>query len=156
MELVKDIALTVFSLAFIASLLTTVFSGSGRFLKILLLLLTGIFLIVSIAGFYFTSGWLIFLYTQLIVLWLIIYGVIITGAVTGGGIYLLIHQRRIGDTLNADELADFLPLQEFCALENLTEDRTLGRIRSRYYRGGKCNGTWYIHKSELSAISSRD
>ena len=75
----------MFSLAFLAGLLTTVFSGSGRFLKILLILLTGIFLIVSIAGFYFTSGWLIFLYTQLIVLWLIIYGVTAASFITKHG-----------------------------------------------------------------------
>ena len=155
MELIKDIALVVFSLAFLAGFLTTVFTGTGRILKILLVVLTVIFILISIAGFFVTSGWLIFLYTQLMVLWLIVYGVIVTGAVMGGGIFLLLHKRRIGDNITLDDVAEYLPLDEFAALENLDEDRVLGRLRSRYYRGGRFLGNWYIHRSELSNSSSR-
>lgn len=151
MELVKDIAFAVFFLAFLGGFLTTVFTGTGRILKILLVILTVIFILVSVAGFFFTSGWLIFLYTQLIVLWLIIYGVIVTGAVTGGGIFLFLHKRQIGDAIRQENLDEYLPLGEFAVRENLDEDRVLGRIRSRYYRGGRFQGIWYVHKSEMSA-----
>jgi len=150
MELVKDVAIAVFSLAFLAGFLTTVFTGTGRHLKILLVILTLLFLVISIAGFFVTSGWLIFLYTQLIVLWLIIYGVIVTGAVVGGGIFLFLHKRQVGETVGDGNVGQYIPLSEFAAIEELDEDRVLGRIRSRYYRGGRFNGAWYVHKSELT------
>jgi hypothetical protein len=150
MELVKDIAIAIFSLAFLSGFLTTVFTGSGRNLKILLVVLTILFLVISVAGFFVTSGWLIFLYTQLIVLWLIIYGVIVTGAVFGGGIFLFLHKRQVGETVGGDDLGEFIPVTEFAILEQLDEDRVLGRIRSRYYRGGRFNGAWYVHQSELT------
>jgi len=150
MELVKDIAIAVFSLAFLTGILTTVFTGTGRNLKILLVILTILFLVISIAGFFVSSGWLIFLYTQLIVLWLIIYGVIVTGAVVGGGFFLFLHKRQVGETVSDGNIKQYILLSEFAALEELDEDRVLGRIRSRYYRGGRYDGTWYVHQSELT------
>lgn len=150
MELVKDIALVVFFLAFLAGVLMTVFTGTARILKIVLGILSVLFIFLSIPGFILSGGWLIFLYTQLIVLWLIIYGVMITGAVAGSGLFLLLHQRRIGDDITQEDLRDYLPISEFAARENLDEDRVLGRIRSRYYRGGRFSGAWYVHQSELT------
>ena len=73
----------------------TVFLVAHQPISYVVGVLTILFLVISVAGFFVTSGWLIFLYTQLIVLWLIIYGVIVTGAVFGGGIFLFLHKRQV-------------------------------------------------------------
>lgn len=151
MALVGNIAIFVFSLAFLAGLLITAVSGSAKAVKITLTGLTVLFIGVSVAGFAFSSGWLIFLYTQLIVLVLILYFVIVAGAVVGGGIYVLRHRQAPGEDMGAADLADYLPVAEFAAREGITEDRALSRIRSGYYRGGNFQGKWYVHNSELSA-----
>ena len=96
--------------------------------------------------------WLIVRYGAVgfIVLWLIIYGVIVTGAVVGGGFFLFLHKRQVGETVSDGNIKQYILLSEFAALEELDEDRVLGRIRSRYYRGGRYDGTWYVHQSELT------
>lgn len=151
MDLIKDIALYVFSLVFLAGLLITAVTGSAAAVRTTLVVFTALFILVSIAGFAFSGGWLIFLYTQLIVLVLMLYFVFVAGAVTGGGIYLLLHKKTPGETLAASQLADYLPVAEFAAREGITEERALSRIRSGYYRGGRCRGDWYVHRSELTA-----
>ena len=150
MALITTITLYVIGFAFLSGLLLTATTGSARPVKIYLAILTVVFILVSIAGFAVSSGWLIFLYTQLMVLVLILYFVIVAGAVAGGGIYSLRHKRRRGVLLTAGELANFLPVAEFSHLEGITEERALSRVHNGFYLGGKYGDTWYISKKELT------
>ena len=143
MDLIKEVALYVFSLAFLSGLVITVVSGSAKAVKIYLGILTALFLVIAIAGFAF--------FTQLMVLWLILYMVIITGAAAGYGLYVLMHRQRPGEALAGADLEDYLSVVDFSAREGITEERALSRIRSGYYRGGNLRGHWYIHKSELTS-----
>lgn len=150
MEIITDFALIVFSAAFITGFVITVISGSAKAIKILLAILSLLFLLAIIAGFIFSRGFLIFLVTQLIALILIFYFVIVAGAVVGGGVYALMHKTHAYRNLTDAELHDFIAITEFCETEGITEERALSRIRNGYYQGGLCNKAWYIHSSELS------
>jgi hypothetical protein len=139
-------ALVAITVAFVAGLLITALTGAARPVKILLAILTAIVIVAVIGGIIFSRGLLIYLLFQLIALVLILYFVVVFGAVCGGGIYLLLHKKTRGKRLSQPELADYLPAAEFSALEGITEERAL----SGFYQGGRHQGRWYIHKSELS------
>lgn len=153
MELIRDITLYVFAAAFLSGLLITAFTGSARAVKAYLAVLAAITLLAMVAGFWFSGGWLVFVFTQLIVLVLLLFFAIIAGAAAGGGIYLLNHRKPPGKQLRETDLSDYLPGAEFAAREGITEERALARIRSGYYRGGLHAGNWYIHKDELTLPS---
>jgi hypothetical protein len=150
MDLVADIALLVVFAAFVSGLLLTATTGSARPVKIFLGILTAIFSAASIAGLMFT-GLLIYLLFQIIAAILILYLVIILGAVCGWGLYVLRHKKPRGKPLSKFDIAEYLPLAEFATVEGITEERALARIQSSYYRGGLHEGAWYIHKAELSS-----
>lgn len=148
MDLVADIALLIVLAAFVSGLLLTATTGSAKPVKIFLSILTAIFSLASIAGLMVT-GLLIYLLFQIIAAILILYLVIIFGAVCGWGLYVLRHKKPRGKPLSKLDLAEHMPLAEFATLEGITEERAVARIKSSYYRGGLHEGAWYIHKSEL-------
>lgn len=153
MDLVADIALLVVFAAFVSGLLLTATTGSARPVKLFLGILTALFSVASIAGLMF-SGLLVYLLFQIIAMILILYLVIISGAVCGWGLYALRHKKPRGKPLSKLDTGEHLPLAEFATLEGITEERALARIQSSYYRGGLHEGAWYIHKSELSTAKS--
>ncbi len=143
-------ALVAITAAFVTGLLITTLTGSARPVKVFLVILTLIVVAGLVAGFIFSRGLLIYLLFQLIALVLILYFVVVFGAVCGGGIYLLLHKKTRGKLLSQPELAEYLATAEFSTLEGITEERALARVLSGFYQGGRHKGLWYIHKSELS------
>lgn len=150
MEAVADITLIATAVAFAAGFLLTVTTGAARPVKIFLAVLSGIFVIALIVGLVVTRGLLIYLLFQIVALVMIAYLIVVLGAVCGGGAYMLIHKKPAGQSLGAADVASYLPAAEFASREELTEERVIGRIRSGYYQGGRFQGAWYIHRSELS------
>lgn len=150
MEFLTKIAVNVSLITFLAGFLITAVSGSARAIRYFLAALTGIFILATIAGFILSRGLIIFLLPQLIVLLILIFFVIIAGAACGGGLYVLIHKKSRGGKLSAQEIEDYLPISEFSEIEGITEERALGRIKNGFYHGGRYEGGWYVHKSELS------
>jgi hypothetical protein len=143
-------AITAASVAFVIGLVITAATGSARNVKIFLAILSIILGAITVAGLIFSRGLLTYLLFQLISLVLVLYLVVVAGAVCGGGIYTLLHKKTIGLSLGKTDLAEYLPAAEFSTLEGITEERALARIKSGYYQGGRHAGAWYIHKSELS------
>ena len=123
-------------------------------MKLLLVILSVLFVLVVIPGFFLTRGWLIFLFFQLLTFWIVIYMFITAGAAAGFGIHRLAN-RGPGKTLDAAELDDYVELAVFSNKEGLDEARALTRIKNGYYKGGMYQGTWYIHQSELSDAGAR-
>lgn len=149
-NLLANIAYIASAIAFVAGFLLTVITGAAKPVKVLLAVLTGIFALALIAGLIFSRGLLIYLVFQIIALILLWYLLIIVGAVFGGGAYLLINKKPPGKNLADANMEEYLPALEFSAIENITEERAISRIKSGYYHGGLHKGTWYIHKSQLS------
>lgn len=150
MEMLAEIALGVAAAAFVAGLLISAITGSVRAVKLFLGIVAGVAAIALVGGLVFSRGLLVYLLFQLIAGVLILLFVVIAGAVCGGGIYLLRHRKPAGMTLQEMELADYLPLAEFCTLEGISEDKALARSKNGYYRAGLHAGAWHIHKAELS------
>jgi prepilin signal peptidase PulO-like enzyme (type II secretory pathway) len=150
MDFVFDLTIYVLTAAFISGFLITVLTGSGRGIKILLIVLSVLFTLIVIPGFIVTRGLLIFLILQLISMLIIIFMFIIVGAVTGAGIYSLIHKKK-SKNLDKDLIHEYLSLGEFSEKEGITEQRALSRIKSGYYHGGLYAGNWYVHNSELTS-----
>jgi hypothetical protein len=150
MEIISDIVLFTFLAAFLSGFLITAVSGSGKAVKIWLLLVFLVFTGFTVYGFILSGGLLVFLVFQLVVLLIILFFVIIAGAAAGGGVYALIHNKSGSKQLSENEINDFLAVSDFAGLENITQDRALARIKSGFYTGGKYQGKWYVHKSELS------
>jgi hypothetical protein len=149
-DLLVNIAFAATAIAFLAGLLLTASTGAARPVKMLLVILTGMFVIGFIGGLIFSRGLLIYLLFQIIALIILWYFMVILGAVCGGGIYLLIHKKPPGKNLGDANIEEYLPALEFAAQEGITEERAISRIKSGYYQGGLRGGAWYIHKSELS------
>jgi prepilin signal peptidase PulO-like enzyme (type II secretory pathway) len=149
MDIVIDLTIYVLTAAFISGFLITVLTGSGRGIKILLIVLSVLFTVIVIPGFIVTRGLLIFLILQLISMLIIIFMFIIVGAVSGAGIYTLIHKKK-SKILDEDLIHDYLSLVEFSEKEGITEQRALSRIKSGFYLGGIFEGNWYVHNSELT------
>ena len=149
MDIVIDLTIYVLTAAFISGFIITVLTGSARGIKILLIGLSVLFTVVVIPGFIVTNGLLIFLILQLISMLIIIFMFIIVGAVTGGGIYNLIHKKK-NKIVGEDVIHEYLSLGEFSEKEGITEQRALSRIKSGYYHGGLYAGNWYVHNSELT------
>lgn len=149
-QLLTEFALIAVAVAFIAGLLLTSTSGSAKPVKIFLVVLTGIFVLAIGAGLVFSRGLLVFLLFQLIALIISLYFVVVIGAVCGGGLYVLLSRKK-HVALDGTDLADYLPVTEFSLQENISDDRALARIHNGYYRSGRYQGQWYIHKSELTA-----
>ncbi len=150
MELLTRTLLYTTLAVFGIGVLITAISGSARAIKLLLASVTALLVLALAGGLIFTRGLLIYLTFQIIALVLLWYLVLIAGAVCGGGIWLLLHRKPPGKLLTGAELADYVPLAEFCALAGIDAERAEFRIRSGYYNGGRVDGTWYIHKSELT------
>lgn len=150
MEIITDFALYTVLAAFLSGFLITAVSGSGKAVRIWLLLLFLVFSGFTVYGFVLSGGLLIFLVFQLVSLLIIVFFVIIAGAAAGGGVYTLIHKKTRGKQIPDSELNDYLALADFASLEKITEDRAMARISSGFYAGGKYRGKWYVHKSELS------
>ena len=112
MDFVFDLTLYVLTAAFISGFLITVLGGSARGIKILLIALSVIFTLVVIPGFIVTRGLLIFLILQLISMLIIIFMFIIVGAVTGAGIYHLIHKKK-NTNLDQGLIHEYISLVEF-------------------------------------------
>ena len=136
-------------LFFLLGLVLTATTGNTRPVKRMLVTLGVLFVLLIGVGFAFTP-FLIFLLFQIVALILVWFMCIVVGAVCGGGIYALRHKRSVGARLTESDVADFVPLAEFCTREGIDEERALARIRSGYYRGGSFGGNWYIHKAEQS------
>ena len=149
MDFVFDLTIYVLTAAFISGFLITVLTGSGRGIKILLIVLSVLFTLIVIPGFIVTRGLLIFLILQLISMLIIIFMFIIVGAVTGAGIYSLIHKKK-SKIVGKDAIHEYLSLGDFSEKEGITEQRALSRIKSGYYLGGLYAGNWYVHNSELT------
>ena len=149
-HLLAVFAITATSVAFVIGLVITAATGSARHVKLFLAILSAILGVVTVAGLIFSRGLLVYLLFQLISLVLVLYLVVVVGAVCGGGIYILRHKKPVGLKLGPSELVEYLPAAEFATLDGITEERALARIKSGYYRGGRHAGAWYIHKSELS------
>lgn len=128
----------------------TAATGKARPVKLLLLALTGIFAISLVVGLIISRGLLVYLLFQVIALVIILYFVVIAGAVCGGGIYLLLHRRAPGQVVDPNELADYLSVADFANAEGVEPERLIARIKSGFYRGGRHAGVWYVHRSELS------
>ncbi len=143
-------AIVAASAAFLAGLLITALTGSARPVKYFLAIIGLIAIAALVAGLVYSHGLLIYLMFQIISLVLVLFLIVILGAVCGGGIHSLLNKKPVGATLTVPELDEYLVAAEFSALEAITEERALARIRSGYYRGGRHKGAWYIHKSELS------
>jgi hypothetical protein len=150
MDLLVKIVITAAAVSFIAGLLLTAVTGSARPVKIFLGILAIIFSIGIVAGFIVSQGLFVYLLFQIISLAIILFFVVILGAVCGGGIYLLLHKKPRGKSLTRLDIEEYLPAAEFSTLEGITEERALLRINGGFYRGGLYEGNWYIHKSELS------
>ena len=151
MELVQQTALYTVTIAFLAGVLLTAITGSARSVKILLAVLTGLVAVGIVAGMIISDGLLIYLVFQLIALVIALYFIVIIGAVCGGGVYALLHKQQPGKLLHQSDLVDYLPLTEFCAQEGIDEERATVRLTSSFYAGGRYQGHWFVHKSELSA-----
>ena len=149
MELLTQGLLYFTGAVFVIGVLITTLTGSARAIKVLLAIVSGIVVVALVAGFIFSRGLLIYLTFQILALVMLWYLVLIAGAVCGGGIYLLLHRKRVGKALTPAELGDYLPLAEFSRRDGIEPERALVRIRSGYYLGGSCEGQWYVHKSEL-------
>jgi hypothetical protein len=150
MESLARIASITVAVAFISGLLITAITGAARPVKVFLAILAVISVSGIIAGFILSNGLLFYLVFQIISLVVLLFFVVIFGAVCGGGIYLLRHKKPLGKSLSKPDVENYLPVAEFSTLEGITEERALGRIKGGFYQGGLYEGTWYIHKSELS------
>lgn len=133
---------------FAIGLLLTATSGKARPVRIFLWILTALFTLLIGVGFLFTP-FIIFLLFQIVALILIWDMCVVAGAVCGGGLYALRH-KRAAHTLTAADLAEFVPLEDFCTHEGVDAERVRARISSGYYRGGAFDGKWYVHRSEQS------
>ncbi|MDY6981655.1 MAG: hypothetical protein SV422_01065, partial [Pseudomonadota bacterium] len=118
---------------FVIGFLLTAFSGQARPVKIFLWILTALFTVLIGIGFALTP-FVIFLLFQIVALILIWFMCVVAGAVCGGGLYSLQHKRKSANSLAEADLGDFVPLADFCAQEDVDEERALARIRSGYYR----------------------
>ncbi|MES2603891.1 MAG: hypothetical protein V4603_03080 [Pseudomonadota bacterium] len=149
LELATNLAIAVAVLCFMAGMLITAITGAAGPVKRLFVILTGIFAIALLGGLIFSRGLLIYLLFQIIALIIVLYFLVIAGAVCGGGIYALLHKKAPGSKLRSGDLADYVPLAEFAALSAIDVERAMARIKSGFYQGGRHKGAWYIHKSEL-------
>ena len=147
--LLATIAMTCAGLAFTGGLLITAVTGRVKPVKRLLLIVASLVVAALAVGLVFSRGLLVYLLFQIIAFILVLFLVVIAGAVCGGGIYLLLHCKPAGTLLNPDDLSAYLPLPEFVLQAGITEERGLSRIRSGFYQGGLCEGRWYVHRSEL-------
>ena len=150
MELLAGIATISAPVAFISGLLITALTGAARPVKIFLGILAAVAGAGIIAGFIFSNGLLFYLVFQIISAVVLLCFIVILGAVCGAGIYALRHKKPPGKSLSFLDIEHYLPGAEFSTLEGITEERALGRIKGGFYQGGLYEGTWYIHKSELS------
>ena len=155
MDLLSDMAIVAASVAFVAGFLLTAITGSARAVKVFLAILATVFGVGTIAGLIISEGLLVFLLLQIISLMIVLCLVVVLGAACGGGLYMLLHRQPRGIRLSKAELEDYLPAADFATLEGITQDRALGRIKGGYYRGGLHEGSWYIHKAELTQIGVR-
>ena len=146
-------AIVAASVAFFSGLLITTFTGSARPVKYFLAFIGFIAFAALVVGFNYSHGLLFYLLFQIISVVLILFLIVVAGAVCGGGIYSLLHKKPAGSNLAASELEHYLGAAEFAALEGIPAERALSRIRSGYYRGGRFQDAWYIHKSELSTTT---
>src|SRR5690606_33511887 len=109
---------------FVIGLLLTAFSGKARPVKIFLWILTALFTVLIGIGFAVTP-FVIFLLFQIVALILVWFMCVVAGAVCGGGLYSLRHKRKAANNLTETELADFVPLADFCKQEAVDEERAL-------------------------------
>ena len=135
--------------------LLAVNAGSARPVKLLLATITLIGIAGLITGLILTRGLLIYLTFQIIAFVIVLFFVLITGAACGYGLYLLMHRKSPGSTLDETLIAQYVPLSEFANRAGITDERALARIRSGYYTGGLYKGIWYIHKSELGEATTQ-
>lgn len=150
MELVYQTALYTVSIAFLTGLLLTTVTGTARSVKLLLAALTALAAVGLVIGLIVSRGLLIYLLFQFVALMIGLYFVVIIGAVCGGGVYLLLNKQQSGKVLSEAELADYLPLAEFCRREGVDAERATVRLTSSFYAGGRYNGNWYVHRNELT------
>ena len=150
MELLLNAVFAIFGAAFVIGFFFTLFSGHFRGIKILLIIFSILFVILIIPGFILTQGWLIFLFFQLMTFWIVIYMFLLTGAAAGFGVHGLIHKKSPGSIISESELKEYLTLGDFSVQEGIDEERALTRIRNGFYKGGRLEGEWYVHQSELS------
>lgn len=151
MELVKQTALYTVAIAFLAGMLLTAITGTARSVKIFLAVMSAIAAAGIVIGMVMSGGLLIYLLFQLVALVIGLCFIVIIGAVCGGGMYALLHKQKPGKPLSEAELANHLPLAEFCLREGVDEERATVRLTSSFYAGGRYQGRWYVHKSELSS-----
>jgi hypothetical protein len=150
MDTLAHIAIIAVAVAFVAGLVITAVTGAARPVKVFLGILAAISVLAIGAGFVISKGLLFYLLFQIISLIVILFFVVILGAVCGGAIFALRHKQPPGKNLDNVNIEEYLPTAQFAALEGITEERAVGRIRGGFYQGGLYEGSWYIHKSELS------
>lgn len=149
MDYVKDIASYVSIFFFIVGLLSTVFNGSIKTVKITLSVLGIFFFLVALAGLIFSKGLLIFLIPQLIVLFILVFIVVIIGAATGVAIDKARRNHSAEIKLKTLDKTQYFPVAEFSQSVDVPEERIIQRIKSGFYKGGVHKGQWYINKAEL-------
>ncbi len=150
MALIAEFTLYVFTFFILSGLMITAISGSVRPIKIYLVGLGTLSIIALIVGIIASGGILVFLLFQLITLIIFIFFSIIAGAALGGLIHKLIHYQARFKSLNADELSDYIVLDEFSEIEKITKERVNARVKSGFYQGGKYKSKLYIHRREIS------
>lgn len=153
MELATDIAIAVAALCFFAGVLITAVTGAARPVKVLLVILSGIFAIALLGGLIFSRGLLVYLLFQIIALIIILYFLVIAGAVCGGGIYALLNKKAVGTKVRSEDMVNYVSVAEFATLAAIDKERAMARIKSGFYQGGRHKGLWYIHKSELATAT---
>ena len=146
-------AIIAAAVAFGSGVLITALTGSARNVKIFLAIVAAITGVATGAALVLTHGLFTYLLFQLVAAVLLLFLIVVAGAVCGGGLYLLRHRKTVGLRLTAADLDHYLPSADFATRERITEERALARIKSGYYRGGRHAGAWYIHESELSQPS---
>lgn len=150
MDMLANIALIATAVAFAVGFMLTSTSGSAKPVKIFLGIATAVLAIALVVGLIISRGLLIYLTFQIIALIMLWYLMVILGAVCGGGMYVWMNRKPPGTNLQSADMSEYLRASEFSALEQITEERAISRIKSGYYQGGLLQGAWYIHRSELS------
>jgi hypothetical protein len=156
MDLVIYVTVTVGVVCFLTGAAITAITGKARPVRILLAVLSAIFLLALAGGLVVSRGLLIYLLFQIIAVIILLYFFVIAGAVCGGGIYLLLHRKSPGQKLQPSELPECLSIDEFARVEGIEPERLMARIKSGFYRGGHNSGGWYVHREELSPPTTGD
>jgi hypothetical protein len=148
--LIKDLVLYIFFAAFMLGLALNLATGSGRALKYCLGGLALLFAIAAGVGLVLSGGLLIFLLFQLVILILLFLFTLFVGGLCGSAVLKLLQDSDARKSVQLHELDEFLSVAEFAAAEDLDAARVEARIRSGYYKGGRFQGQWYVHRSELT------